>query len=182
MDLEHSTLLIQTISISPNDMFFSVGYSSGEIHIYSLFSEEYLNKKEKGKSLKEKLKQATCDCLQEFEENLNKDKKTTGFFGKLLKLKDVFFEKPKKQPFSTLVFENSEHEYSSFFIKKNELMLITDTQAQKFKFSSVEGGRGWCYKKLTYNNNPLQLERVESGELDSDLTNYKDSFKDEDYI
>lgn len=146
MESEHSTLLIETISVSPSNLFFCLGYNTGEVHIYSLINEEYLSKHHK------KMKPAHCECISELENYISKPPSLT-FFGKLVKLKDMLFEKPKKMPFSTLNFSNDSKPYISYFVKKNELVLASEIILQKFKFSSMEGGRAWCYQQIKYKDN-----------------------------
>lgn len=91
--------------------------------------------------------------MQDLEDGLKEKEKSSSFFGKLVKLKDMLFDKPRKLPFSTLTFDNNQKAYTSFFIKKNEISLITDEYMFKYKFSSVEGGRAWCYKQVKYSLN-----------------------------
>ena len=65
------------------------------------------------------MKPAHCECISELESYISKPPSLT-FFGKLVKLKDMLFEKPKKMPFSTLNFSNDSKPYISYFVKKNE--------------------------------------------------------------
>ena len=63
----------------------------------------------------------------------------------------LFASKSKKPPFSTLLFQSGGKPFTSYFEKRNEITFITENLVQKFKFSSAEGGRGWCFKSITYN-------------------------------
>lgn len=161
MECENSSLLIETIAISPSNLFFLIGYENGEVHIYSLMNEEYIAKNMK------KMKPAPCECLAEVEESLKEKPTSLSFFSKIVKIKDMIFDKPKKAPFSTLTFINNNKPYSSFFIKKNEVALVSDSKLEKYKFSSLEEGRAWCYKQIEYKNDISGLNYVDESSIDN---------------
>lgn len=137
-----------TIAFSPNSNFFLVGFTTGDLDIYKIpvliegddlhlpvFSTE----------------QANCECLKEFEREHSLGKPTTTSFilGGLSRLTNSLFEVSKMLPFARYrITEVSS--FICFFEKKNEFTIITDTQALKVKFNSLEGGVAWNYKIFKY--------------------------------
>lgn len=171
MDCEYQDIAIETVSISPLNLFISYGYITGEVHIYSLINEldKYFDTFRKrlqergGKlvkqptSIKKGINSLTnCSCLEDFENSLKKEK-STSIFSKFASIKNYFFTaKVKKLPFSTLMFQSAGKPFTSYFEKRNEITFVSENLVQKFKFSSAEGGRGWCFKSITFNQQPEQ--------------------------
>ena len=172
MDAEYSEISVESISFSPMNLFLCFGYITGEVHLYSLINEldNYFKRNSN--------KNVICNCLDEFEKELKERDKPTSlsFFGKIVKFKNYLFEKPKKSLFGTLIFQSSGKHYISYFEKRNEITFISDNLVQKFKFSSAEGGRGWCFKSIIYNKN----EKLDSSST-SKLSSFKSSSSNEDY-
>lgn len=133
LECEYSTLLIQSIFIG--SLFFAVGYDTGIVHIYILRNKKIIE----------------CECLKNSELMLEKPK-SLSIFDKIVKIKDLIFEKPKINPFSTFTFENNDKPYTIYFIKKNELVCISEEKISKYKFSLIEGGKAWCYKEGNFIN------------------------------
>lgn len=170
IDSENKDISIESIAFSPLNVFISIGFITGEVHIYSLISEqeEYFSL-----LMKKKKYSASCFCLEEFEKEMkSKESKSTSIsmFSKIVNLKNVFFSQPKKQIFSSIIFQSQGRHYTSLFEKRNEITLISNCLVQKFKFSSSEGGRGWCFKSFEFTkedlNEDLNVQRFSSSDGD----------------
>lgn len=188
LECEYPDIAIESVAFSTVNLFVSFGYITGEIHIYSLISEldEYFNalkklevkcqeleNKKKESNLPSLSFKAKCNCLEEFESNIQKEKSASlSLFGKIVKLKSYFFDKQKKPPFSNLIFHSGGKHFVSFFEKRNEITFITDRLCQKFKFSSVEGGRGWCQSTIEFNKSTSFKSKGSSNSLDDVVNDY----------
>ncbi len=141
------------------NFFISIGYISGEVHIYSILNE--LNDYFTCLSSKSNY-DVKCDCFElKMKEKKEKEKEKSSslsLFSKIIKIKNYLFDKPKKNPFSSLIFHNLGKHYTSFFEKRNEITFITNNLSQRFKFSSTEEGRAWCFKSLDYNGDSIKAD------------------------
>lgn len=197
-NLELTDVLVENISFSPVNLFISIGYITGDIHIYSLIKEldEYFTQLKKAQNNyncmlktnnKIKLKnsssdniafkiksnyKANCNCLEEFENNLKKDKSSSvSLFNKIVNIKNYFFEDFKKTSFANITATTIGKHYICLFYKRNEIQVISDSNVFKYKFSSTEGGRGWCIESLTYNKNFINTNKTYSNISSNNINN-----------
>ena len=206
VNLELSDVSVDSISFSPVNLFLSIGYITGEVHIYSLIKEldEYFtelkkaedtynsmikNKKSNKSSsggILSKVKsnyKVNCNCLEEFENSLKKEKSTSlSLFSKIVNIKNYFFEDSKKTSFANLTIDSKGKHYISLFDKRNEITFITDSVVFKYKFSSAEGGRGWCINTTVYNDALNRKNNSNSDLFNLNNNSYKkDSFNSDDF-
>lgn len=141
---EFTSTPIETIAFSKSNIFFSLCFINGHIKIYSLLSELSLFFNHRKKSF---AFLSNCDCFNEFEKEVLKEKtKSSTFLSKLTSLKEYFsFGIERKHQFCSAEFKNSQQHFACFFEDEGEeevtVCLVTDSYAEKFRFDAVEGGK-----------------------------------------